>query len=214
MTISHHPLDETLAAYASGTLDAARQFVVAAHANSCARCRTSIAVMDEVGGSLLTTAEQATMAPVALQMALAMLDAMPQRDAASSDQTTLGENLMRQVLETPELGQWAWAGPGLRVRSLYLPPGEGARLFLLKAVPGLALPNHTHTGTEMTLVLRGAFAHSGSRFAAGDCDDADETDQHAPVVDSGETCVCLVAMEGQLKLGGLFGRLAQPFVRI
>jgi len=34
------------------------------------------------------------------------------------------------------------------------------------------------------------------------------------VIDGDEECICLVAMEGQLKLSGVLGRLMQPFVRI
>jgi putative transcriptional regulator len=37
---------------------------------------------------------------------------------------------------------------------------------------------------------------------------------HEPVVDSGQDCVCLVAMQGDLRLNGLLGRIMQPFVRL
>ena len=76
------------------------------------------------------------------------------------------------------------------------------------------MPDHTHTGTELTLVLTGAFSHDGGRFACGDVEDADSTVDHQPVVEDGEECVCLVAMEGQLHLRGWIGRLMQPFVRM
>ena len=214
MTINHHPQDETLAAYASGTLDFARRFVIEAHAHSCQRCRKSIGLMEEIAGALLAASQPAGMDPGCLQRVMARFDGEPAQIASSGRQSQIRPGLMRRVLDAPEQGAWAWAGPGLRLQSLHQPPGKGARLFLLMAVPGLGLPNHTHTGNEITLVLKGAFTHAGGRFAPGDCDDADDSDEHAPIVEPGEACICLIAMEGQLKLSGWLGRLAQPFVRI
>ena len=113
-----------------------------------------------------------------------------------------------------ELGPWRWVAPGLRHRVVKVPSEGGTRVFMLKAAPGLKIPEHSHTGTELTCVLSGAFIHEGGRYAAGDCDDADHDDGHSPVIDGGEECICLIAMQGELKLSGLIGRLMQPFVRI
>jgi putative transcriptional regulator len=73
---------------------------------------------------------------------------------------------------------------------------------------------HSHTGIEMTCVLKGAFSHEGGHFGPGDFDLGDETVNHRPVVDAREECVCLVAMVGDLRLSGLIGRIVQPFVRL
>ena len=84
---------------------------------------------------------------------------------------------------------------------------------MLKVDPGIQLPNHTHTGTEFTLVLSGAFSHAGGRFGPGDIEEADDQVEHVPVVEAGEACICLVAMDGKLKLLGPMARMLQPFVR-
>jgi putative transcriptional regulator len=91
---------------------------------------------------------------------------------------------------------------------------NGSRVFLLKAAPGTHLPHHTHVGTELTVILKGAFRHAGGRFGVGDCDDADEAVEHLPVVEDGEECICLVAMQGHIRLLSFVGRLIQPFVRM
>jgi putative transcriptional regulator len=85
---------------------------------------------------------------------------------------------------------------------------------MLRAAPGTVLPRHKHSGTELTCVLSGAFIHEGGRYGAGDCDDADQDDTHSPVVDRGEECICLVAMEGNIIFQSLLGRMIQPFVRL
>ena len=40
------------------------------------------------------------------------------------------------------------------------------------------------------------------------------TVDHQPVVEAGQDCICLVAMQGELRLNGLLGRIVQPFVRL
>ena len=91
--------------------------------------------------------------------------------------------MLGRVLAGPDRGPWNWVGPGVHMRPLLHARAGGARVFLLKAAPGLGLPDHTHSGTELTQVLPGAFAHAGGRFGPGDCDDADDTDEHNPVVE-------------------------------
>ncbi len=66
----------------------------------------------------------------------------------------------------------------------------------------------------MTCVLSGAFRHDSGHFGPGDFDLGDETVDHQPIVDDGQDCVCLVAMQGELRLNGLLGRMMQPFVRL
>jgi putative transcriptional regulator len=34
------------------------------------------------------------------------------------------------------------------------------------------------------------------------------------VIDDGQECICLVAMQGDISLTGMLGRMIQPFIRI
>jgi putative transcriptional regulator len=85
---------------------------------------------------------------------------------------------------------------------------------MLKAAPGTTLPHHKHTGTEWTCIIQGAFRHEGGRYAEGDFDEADEDIEHTPVIEDGAECICLVALQGELRFQGWIGRMLQPFVRI
>lgn len=213
MTAKHHPDIATLGSFAFGALDKARAFVVAAHVAGCPKCKALVRGFEETGGVLL---DQADPAPMTMAAGDKMLDVILHgADSARRPvNAPLADVDLATVLSTFDEGPWTWMGPGVYYKPLTTaPPGE-ARLFLLKAAPGTSLPEHTHTGTELTLILRGAFSHSGGRFAAGDLEEADDTVEHQPIVDEGDTCICLVAMDGQLKLKGLMGRLMQPFVRL
>ena len=72
-----------------------------------------------------------------------------------------------------------WLAPGVRHAVLLRGRTEGT-LRLLRVRPGTALPRHAHRGTELTLVLEGAFA--------------DETGRHGPYD--------LVEVEGEKATGG------------
>jgi putative transcriptional regulator len=87
-----------------------------------------------------------------------------------------------------------------------------ARLLYIQA--GTRVPDHGHRGSEMTLVLQGAFSDADGRYARGDVEVADEAVEHTPVAEAGEDCICLAAAVGPLKFRGLLPRLAQPFLRI
>lgn len=215
MTVKHHPDIATLSAFAFGTLDKGRSFVVGAHIQSCKRCAQLVRRFEEAGGVLLEDLEpealSAASGDILLGRVLSADAETAEPESSASGQETLQ---IRDVLSNFRDGPWRWIGPGVYVRPLSNAPRGEARLFLLKAVPGTSLPEHSHSGTELTLVLQGAFSHSAGHFEAGDLEEADDTVEHQPVVEEGADCICLVAMDGQLKLSGFFGLLMQPFVRI
>jgi putative transcriptional regulator len=76
------------------------------------------------------------------------------------------------------------------------------------------MPEHGHGGLELTLVLQGAFADGDERFQRGDVETEDATDQHVPVAEPGQTCICLAATDAPLRFTSFLPRLVQPFVRI
>jgi putative transcriptional regulator len=111
-------------------------------------------------------------------------------------------------------GRWNWVAPFVHVRPIELPEPGQTRVFLLKSGPGTRLLQHSHTGVEMTCVLTGGFSQEQGHYGPGDFDLGDESVDHHPVVDADGDCICLVAMQGELRLAGLLGRLMQPFVRL
>jgi putative transcriptional regulator len=61
-------------------------------------------------------------------------------------------------------------------------------------------------------VLKGSFSDARGRYGPGDLDEADDDVQHQPIVDNDGECICIAALEGQMKLRGFFGRLIQPLI--
>jgi len=203
--ITHHPSEGALAAFAAGTLDEARGLIVAMHLSRCSTCERQVGQFEAVGGALLESAPSVSLRPDALENALRLIDS----DHVSNEPVLEGSQLDRYIL-----GPWRWVGPGVRQRSVSVPQSAGIKVFMLKAAPGTKLPHHKHMGYEWTAVLEGAFEHQFGRFGPGDFDEADETIEHKPRVCEGVPCICIVALQGGIKLQSRLGRLLQPLIRL
>jgi putative transcriptional regulator len=216
MSIEHHPTDEMLAAFTAGALDHGQHVVIATHLVSCPQCRAFMRSMEQVGGALMTSLPPAAMSGNALAAVDARLNE-PARSAAAIERPTVPETEvpgLPKFVRRYRFGNWKWIAPSVHLRPIELPYSSDTRVFLLKSGPGTKMLQHTHTGIEMTCVLSGAFRQDGARYGPGDFDLGDETIDHRPVVEQGRDCICLVAMQGELRLKGLIGRIVQPFVRL
>ncbi|HYD98947.1 MAG TPA: ChrR family anti-sigma-E factor, partial [Alphaproteobacteria bacterium] len=88
-----------------------------------------------------------------------------------------------------------------------------AKARLLRVHAGTAMPQHTHDGEELTLVLCGAFRDETGRYARGDLAVTDSEIDHQPVAEPGEACICLAVTDAPLRLTGRFMRFLNPFVK-
>jgi len=214
MTIEHHPEEALLAAYAAGVLDLGQRVALATHLRGCPRCRAWVRTMERIGGKLVEDSAPAEMSGDAIERALAHLDKppppVPPRPAETADAPRELPNFVRRYA----FGAWRFVAPRVRMRPIHLPDPSPTRVFLLKSAPNTRLLGHEHTALEMTCVLQGGFSHSGGHYRPGDFDLGDETVTHELHVDEGEDCVCLVAMQGDLRWRGFWGLLARPFVRL
>ncbi|MGH7091683.1 MAG: cupin domain-containing protein, partial [Stellaceae bacterium] len=108
--------------------------------------------------------------------------------------------------------RWRTIAPGLSHCEI-LPRdllGDGT-LRLLRIAKGKKLPRHGHTGTELTLVLKGAYSDATGQFMRGDLAETDEALVHEPISGRDEDCVCLIATEGRLKFDSAIVRIFRPF---
>lgn len=90
---------------------------------------------------------------------------------------------------------------------------DGMRAVLYRIRGGKAMPQHTHEGSEITLVIRGAFADASGRYACGDIAINDDEDDHIPIAEAGEECVCFAVLDAPVTLTGPIGRWFNRFVK-
>jgi len=214
-TIKHHLTDALLMAYSAGTLPEAFSLAVAAHISMCDECRARLGAFDTVGGMLMESCDEAVMATGSLDATLAMIDLSDARPAERKAPSPAG------VLPAPlrayvggDLDAVRWRPVGMGVKQAILPTKGDATARLLYIPAGAAVPDHGHRGTELTLVLQGAFEDKVDHFGPGDIEVAGEELEHTPIADIGEDCICLAATDAPLRFNSWLPRIAQPFLRI
>lgn len=209
--IAHHIPEALLAAYVSGTLAQPFALVVAAHVSICEDCRANLAAHEAVGGALLEAFDPISVTDDLRSRVMAGLDddiapepVRPRGDA------TFPTPVIEALGSKPP--KWRSLGPG--AKQCILDAGKEGSVRLLHIAPGYAVPDHTHGGLELTLVLQGAFKDETGRFGRGDLEVADDDVEHTPIAEEGLPCICLAATDAPLKFNGFLPRLLQPFFRI
>lgn len=210
--IKHHLTEPLLMAYSAGTLPEAFSLAVAAHVSLCDECRARLGALDAMGGSLIGAAPPVAMAQGSLDATLARIANMPAAPRATRKRGVLPAPIQDYVGGDLEAVKWRPVGMG--VKQAILPTSRDATARLLFIPAGAAMPDHGHRGTELTLVLQGAFEDETDRFGTGDIEIADQDVHHTPVADIGADCICLAVTDAPLRFRRLLPRLAQPFLRI
>lgn len=216
MTIRHHLTDDLLMGYAAGALPEAFSLVVATHVSMCDDCRAQIASFEAVGGAVMASSDRVEMSADALQSALARLslqDVLPVAPIARPRVAGIFPAPLAEYVGG-DVNAVKWKPLGMGVRQAILPTGQGATARLLFIPAGQSVPDHGHRGTELTLVLQGAFRDETDRFGRGDVEVATEDLEHTPKAEAGMDCICLAATDASLRFSGLMPRLLQPFFRI
>ncbi|MGJ4887301.1 ChrR family anti-sigma-E factor [Bradyrhizobium sp. HKCCYLS3077] len=216
MTISHHPPEDLLADFATGALDEAERLVVGVHVAECGRCRRFVRAVEQLAGAALDQAEPVAMAADAFDAVMARIDRRPQSRPQVSEIAEIDPELadLPEMVKRCKIGKRRRVAPGISMRPIQLSGSAKSRAFLLRSEPGARMLEHTHSGNELTCVLKGSFSHLGGYYGPGDFDYGDDEVDHRPVVGDEGPCICLVAMTGDLRMHGLLGRLISPFVRL
>jgi putative transcriptional regulator len=217
-----HLQEDLLIDYASGALPAPVSLLVASHLTFCRRCRDEVAEFEAVGGVLLENINPIAMAANALAQALDGLgdDAVDTQQGSAMPSAVGGidgASIPAPLIDAMGGGMdaiaWTRRAKGVEEAAL-IADDERYSASLLRIQPEVSIPDHTHAGEELTLVLRGGFSDASGHYGAGDVCHADADVNHAPNADPGEACLCLVVADGPVKLTGLVGRMLNPFLKL
>lgn len=211
MTIRHHLSDPLLMAYSAGQLPEAFSLVVATHLSMCDECRARLGAFDAIGGAMVEDCGSVALARDSLEATMARIAGAPPV-ARIQPRGDVPAPLLDYI--GGSLAAVKWRPIGMGVRQAILPTGRDASARLLYIPAGQAVPDHGHRGTELTLVLQGAFRDATDRFGPGDIEIANEDLEHTPIAEGAVDCICLAATDAPLRFNGLIPRLAQPFFRI
>jgi putative transcriptional regulator len=206
--IRHHPSETTLITLAAGHLPVLHSRVLAVHLSACPHCRRELHRLEEVGGALIETTQPVALGEGALSRVLVRLD------EPEPAETVPAAPEVPVTLRDLALGRWWWLGPGIRLMPLSPRDASGTRLDLIRVAPGIAMPGHGHTGSEIACILQGAYADETGEYRAYDIAEGDAGLDHAPIASGGQECICLIATTGRLRGHTWLARLVQPLIDV
>lgn len=208
--ITHHISDAMLAAYSAGNVPKPFATVVASHVSLCLECRAALEAHQSAGGALMETTQSVPLSADLKANILAQLDA-PFTPTPVYERSGIYPGPIVQVLKgrAPR-----WKSLGMGVKQDILSQGKEGSVRLLYIPAGQTLPDHSHSGLELTLVLQGSFSDETGQFGVGDVEVADETLEHTPTADVGPACICIAATDAPLRFRAIMPRLLQPLFRI
>ncbi len=213
-TIKHHPDAATLMSYSAGSLPEPLAAVTAAHVSMCRKCQDELKSLEMLGGLLLQ--QQPSVGISGIKTPPAQTSQPEESDVVAKtgagrapDCEMLPKPVAHHFALSADTIPWRRLGPGIWHYQLPLSDGTEGDLRLLKISAGRKMPEHGHGGSELTLVLSGAYADETGRYTRGDMQDLDDDVEHQPVADKETGCICLIASERPAQFKGVVYRIAQ-----
>ena len=211
-----------LASYVAGTLSDPENMIVASHLTLKPEAGHITLKMEAISGAMLSQQiDPAPVKPDALDQVLARLET-PAETTSKLDKTDsvshgpdFGFPVPRPILEylDGQTSKLSWKKRLKGIECLQIPAGANRKSEILKIAPGISVPEHTHVGEEITLLLDGAFEDETGCYTKGDMIVLDERAHHHPVSDSETGCVCVSVASAPIKMTGPLMRLLNPFLR-
>lgn len=212
-----HPPEDLLWDYHCGRLSPGMRLTVRTHMEMCPQCRSELMLFDQIGGALLDDIEGVALSDNALDLAMARIE----RPEAPEPAATVKRPPFLEGFDLPESVKSAritgryWAAPGVWMAPVTFDEDvQGTKTYLMFVKRGMVMPEHTHRGREITLMLKGNYSDHGGTYRRGDFVLSDESICHSPAMGADEDCLCLVAQEGSILPTTWLGKLLQPFARI
>jgi putative transcriptional regulator len=210
MTISHHLDDSTLMSFAAGSLPEALAVVAAAHVESCPQCARELRNMEQIGAAMFAGLKPAALMKSAPVATLVRGEDTVEVNAIKVRSSDLPSALAKMVGPDISTISWKRLGIGVWQHKLALSGGNEGDLRLLKISPGRRMPDHGHGGSELTMILDGAYTDKTGTYRTGDVADLGDDLEHRPVADAELGCICVVATEQPARFKAMIQKMIQP----
>jgi putative transcriptional regulator len=211
--IKHHPSSALIEAFSQGELPASLSAAVAMHTELCPHCRQLVDDLTEQ--SAAASFEQ----PAALPLDDTLDFEQMLADITASEDSDLPQihvpvtiEINEQKFELPRAishmnrGRWLSLGKLSRSR---LNLNEGSvHTNLLYIQPGGGVPEHTHNGFELTLLLAGHFSDEMGEYSPGDFIMLDKAHLHQPHTETG--CLCYTVADASMHFTQGINKLLNP----
>ncbi len=219
--MTYHPTTTLLESYATGNIGAVEGLVVATHLETCSQCRAQVEDFERKHALVLESAQdEYDVSMDSILDDIVLLDVVNEpltlRQKAKIEVNGKEFELPKALSHLPSMMS-EWRSYGGKVFSSTIELGEEERVNFLYIGEGVQVPQHSHKGTESTLVLHGSFSDEDGEYNVGDYITADASTKHAPQTQPGQDCLCLTVLsdpmiftQGVARVFNLFGRGMYP----
>jgi putative transcriptional regulator len=229
--IKHHPKFELLKSFVDGDLPASLAAGIAIHADMCPLCQEKISqltehvaensfehslldslAIDEGNSEGINEDNSSEITELSFDEMIAQITASNDVEpvkAAHDDRVIAFKGTtytLPNAIRNMALGKTAQIGKLSRAR-VQLNEGE-IHTSLLHIAPGGSIPEHTHKGFELTLLLAGTFADEQGDYVPGDFIMLDSRHQHQPATEHG--CLCYTVVNDALHFTQGINKLLNP----
>ena len=211
MTITFHPELESLMSCSAGSMPEAFAAVMASHITICPQCQKDLAFMQDIGLALFDKLPETSVVSDAPVMALRASEADGEAQFGGKAEGDVPAALAPIVGHHLDAIKWTRVAPGVWQHPIALKDPARGQLRLIKIAPGMVLPEHSHNGSELTLILKGSYRDETGHYRVGDVADMTGDAKHSPIADPLEGCICLAANDGKMNFKSLVAKLIQPF---
>ena len=212
--INFHPTDKQIKRFAEGNLPAAEALIVSAHCDMCPHCSEKLRMESEaiaeveLAETSMDPQLDSIMASILQQPVAERSLSIPMNSTIELDglSFTVPRALRRYVRKT---GNWSslvgklWQAP--------VDMGDIGMAHFIYMEKGGRVPEHTHKGTEYTLVINGEFSDGIANYDSGDFIALDGEHTHAPLSDADEGCLVFTIVDKPLHFTSGLARLLNPF---
>lgn len=217
--IHFHPDHDLLSRYANGELESASSILISAHLEFCPHCRQKLAAIEAKQARHLANSEPATMTPSLNAM---MLEIMAQEPSEPIAEEVLDNELLLEDKTYPlpsalqrhsdKIGPWSRL-PG-NIKRAQVEVSGSSKMNFIYMDEGSSLPEHTHQGQEITLVLAGEFYDDNGTYKPGDFIIQSDEHTHLPRTRDGQDCLCLTLLNAPLHFTSGLATLLNPFSQL
>jgi putative transcriptional regulator len=225
--IKHHPDDNLLTEYASGSLATAVGLIVCAHLQACPHCRQRVEHLNKLGAAILT---QSVAEPVQVDTFAQLMERIrtqasaeniPEKKIAKAPElhaTYANDPLLKHVPKIiakllPSDGKLKWQRASSSLKTARLTTGQqDYEVAFQRISSGGKVVEHDHRGLEVTLVLHGSFSDEDGVYSAGDFLVRNPGEVHRPTATQNQDCLCISVVEAPVKVTGLIGKIVNPFL--
>lgn len=224
--ITHHPDENLLTEYASGSLATAVSLIVCAHLQACPHCRQRVEHLNKLGAAILNQSIAEAVQPETFEQLMLRIRNQHAEDALASKISTpdalhssyLSDPLFKHLPKViakilPRDGELKWQRVSKGLKSARLVTGQKQyEVAFQRITSGNKVVEHDHRGLEVTLVLCGSFSDEDGVYNEGDFLVRTPGEIHRPTATQNQDCLCISVVEAPVKVTGLFGKLINPFL--